>query len=97
MLRRDWPALHFELVPILMHTDGLAEFAWLQDLGYRRLVCLHPAGPLLGTTEDPGQAVAWANEHTYCDILVCASGSPSEARLTELIAGDGIPRWPATT
>lgn len=84
-LKRDWPILYFELEPrclIELAPEAPAEgLSWLQGVGYRRLVCLNRAGRLIGTTEDPEQAIAWANADYYCDVLVCPEGSASEARL----------------
>lgn len=85
-LRRDLPILHFEIATYLV-SEPAANLAWLQSLGYRRLVCLEPEGGLIGTTEDAEQAVFWADENGYCDVLVCHEHSPSATRLKHLKLG----------
>ena len=88
-LKRDLPVLHFELAPhwlIKLAPSSPAEgLAWLQSVGYKRFVCVNPAGQLVGTTDDPEQALLWANTHTYCDVLTCPEGSASEELLERLI------------
>ncbi len=85
-LERDQPVLHFELQPGLVDpvASAPAELGWLQSLGYRRLLCLTPMGRLIGTTEDPLQATAWADAHGYCDVLTCAMGSAPERKLKSI-------------
>ncbi len=95
-LKRDRPILHFEFAPRYLveaaPSAPVEELAWLQSVGYRQLVCLDPAGQLLGTTDDPEQVLAWANTHpnfdmSYCDVLTCPEGSASEARLESIEFG----------
>ena len=83
-LRRDRPVLFLEFCPVLMVTPPAPELAWLQALGYRRLMCLDNAGRLVGVTTDPEQATAWADAYWYCDILTCAEGSPADRGLDRL-------------
>lgn len=83
-LRRDAPVLYFEFDVDLL-SDPPADLAWLQALGYRQLVCLEPEGGLIGMTDDPNQAIAWANAREYCDVLVCHTDSPSKTRLARLL------------
>jgi len=83
-LRRDRPILYFELDVDLL-SDPTTDLAWLQALGYRQLVCLAPEGELIGMTDDPNQAIAWADAREYCDVLVCHVDSPYKARLARLL------------
>lgn len=91
-LRRDGPALYFEVATHLL-SDPVADLSWLQDIGYRRFVCVlpqgKPQGELLihGITEDSEQVVAWSRETGLCDVLVCPEGSPYEARLKDIKFG----------
>ena len=87
ILKRDAPALYFELFPALLPTTSTLalDLAWLQGAGYARFVCFTPPGKLLGLTGDVEQLISWANEDDYCDVLVCAAGSPAEVRLEELL------------
>jgi FkbM family methyltransferase len=88
-IRRDLPVLYFEVEPHLL-SNPAEDLAWLQDLGYRRLVCIMPQGKtegkvlLHGITEDPEQIIAWANERGLCDVLACPEGSTYEARLKRI-------------
>ncbi len=102
ILKRDRPVLRFEVAPILPASPEPAppeeadwaaawaaagdDLAWLQSMGYRRLVCSSPTGGLVETTEDPAQAVRWAQEVEcpHFDVLTSPKGSPSEARLREI-------------
>jgi FkbM family methyltransferase len=80
---REWrPSLHLEFSTLLI-PEPLRNLAWLQRLGYKRLLCLTPLGDFIGVTEDPSQAVKWAQdgEALYCDIVTCFEGSEAEARL----------------
>ncbi len=91
VLRIGSPIVYFELEPrLLQHAPGV-DLAWLQRLGYRRLVCLDATGRYVGTTEDPERAVSWARAGSsggYCDVVCSMAGSGLEARLLSL-----IPRW----
>jgi len=90
MLERDRPVLFFELVPglaELVPSPVAEDLAWLQSVGYRQLLCFDPGGRVVGTTEDPGQAIAWAKSCVYCDVLTCFRGSVSEARLAGIEFG----------
>lgn len=86
MLRRDAPALYFELFPALLPITSTLQLdlAWLQGAGYVRFVCFSPPGKLMGLTGEVEQLISWANEDDYCDVLVCRAGSPAEARLEGL-------------
>ena len=90
-LKRDRPILYFELEPrclVELAPEAPVEgLSWLQSVGYRRLVCLNPAGQLIGTTDEPAQAIAWAEADYYCDLLACPEGSASEARLEAIKFG----------
>ena len=57
VLREGQPVVYFELEPRLLHRAPDADLAWLQSLGYQRLVCLNAAGRYVGMTDDPGQAI----------------------------------------
>jgi FkbM family methyltransferase len=99
LLTRERPLLFFELAYHLLANPD-AGIRWLQSLGYRRLVCLTPTpdSRLLGITADPHEAVAWAQNSGYCDVLVCVQGSPFESRLNDFLRSlraDGEPRWMA--
>ena len=94
-LRRDQPVLFLEFCPVLMVTPPAPELAWLQGLGYRRLVCLDNAGRLVGVTTDAEEAAAWADAYWYCDILTCPSGSAAEGRLDALARS--LPPAPPST
>ena len=83
-LRRDKPIVYFELDVDLLSTPD-TDLTWLQALGYQQLVCLEPEGGLIGMTDDPDQAIAWADAREYCDVLVCQMNSPAEARLGRLL------------
>ena len=88
VLRDDRPVVYFELEPRLLHQAPNADLAWLQSLGYRRLVCLDAAGRYIGTTEDPERAVLWArapSSRGYCDVVSCVVGTEPEKRLLGLI------------
>jgi FkbM family methyltransferase len=85
-LKRDSPILYFELFPAASPASTpVADLDWLQSIGYRRFVCFTPSGALLGITDTSKKAVSWANTNSYCDILVCHQGSPSEAEIEDLI------------
>lgn len=90
-LARDRPVLHFELAPYclaeLAPTAAVDGLTWLQGQGYRRFACLNPAGQLVGRTEDPDEAIAWADDNVYCDVVVCPTGSSSEALLAGMEFG----------
>lgn len=81
------PVLFFEFATYLMEKpeEGLR---WLASLGYKRFFCLNPTGKFVGATEEPDQAVAWAEaeESRYVDILCCRAGSEEERRLTLLLS-----------
>lgn len=83
-LKRDQPILFFEYCPVLMLTAPGPELAWLQELGYRRLICLDHLGRLIGITTDSEQAASWSAAYTLCDILTCPSESPAERALASL-------------
>ncbi len=74
VLQRDRPLLFFELAPDLA-PDSATRLGHLQELGYRRFICLSPgqAAAIIGVTEIPDQAVEWASASGYCDILCCNS------------------------
>jgi FkbM family methyltransferase len=88
-LKRDRPALYFKIATHPL-SEPVADLAWLQGLGYRRLVCVKPQGKLHGRilihgiTEDPEQVVAWSRETGLCDVLACPESSPYEARLERI-------------
>jgi hypothetical protein len=88
-LRRDKPIVYFELDVDLLSTAD-TDLNWLQALGYQQLVCLEPEGGLIGMTDDPDQAIVWADAREYCDVLVCQMNSPSEARLGRLLLRPAI-------
>jgi FkbM family methyltransferase len=93
VLREGQPVVYFELEPRLLHRAPDADLAWLQSLGYQRLVCLNAAGRYVGMTDDPGQAITWARSPSaagYCDVVCCAAGTERESRLLGLIR-----RWKA--
>lgn len=94
-LRRDRPVLFVEFCPVLMVTPAAPELAWLQSLGYRRLMCLDNAGRLVGVTTDPERAASWSDSYWYCDILTCAEGSRAERRLDSL--SQSLPPAPPPT
>jgi FkbM family methyltransferase len=85
-LRRHRPVLFFEFTPSFLEQP-VDDLAWLRALGYRRLTCFSARGELLGTTQDPATAIAWAqaDPSDYVDILACAEGSPADARRDELL------------
>lgn len=91
ILKRDRPVLHFEFAPYclveLAPSEPIEGLTWLQSVGYRRFFCLNPMGELVGVTDDPEQATAWAEANTYCDVLACREGSASEARLESIEFG----------
>ena len=93
VLRDDQPVVYFELEPRLLHQAPDADLAWLQGLGYRRLVCLDASGRYIGVTDDPGRAITWARSPSaagYCDVVCCAAGTERENRLLGLTR-----RWEA--
>ena len=94
-LRRDQPVLFLECCPYLMLTPPAVDLAWLQSLGYRRLVCLDNLGRLVGVTTDPEQAASWSDSYWYCDILTCPSGSPADGSLDALVSS--LPPAPPPT
>jgi FkbM family methyltransferase len=84
VLEQDRPVLFFELTPglaELIPTPLGDDLTWLHGLGYRRLVCFSPTGAVVGATDDPEQALAWAHDNVYCDVLTCFRGSAARARL----------------
>lgn len=85
ILRDHKPVLFLELAAVYM-ADAVGGLSWLKEAGYERFLCLTPLGRSIGTTSEPEQAVSWANEnqHGYCDVLACASGTESEGRLDHL-------------
>lgn len=85
VLRRDRPVLFFEFCPMLMCSDPAADLAWLQGVDYGRFACLNNFGHLVGVTDDPQQAVQWANEHVYCDVVTCPRGSVADRRVETLL------------
>jgi FkbM family methyltransferase len=89
ILRTDRPILFFELAPYLVPSSPVLELRWLQSLGYRQLVCFRPSvrQGLLGITDRPEQAVAWAEEcpAKHCDVLACAEGSLPRSHLEDLL------------
>ena len=88
VLRDDRPVVYFELEPRLLRQAPNADLAWLQGLGYRRLVCLDAAGRYVGTTDDPERAVLWARDPSsrgYCDVVCGMAGTELEERLLGLI------------
>lgn len=93
ILRRDQPPIFMEFCPQLMLSDPLKDLAWLQSLGYRRLVGLSPTGALVGVTTEGTQLVKWAGEHGYIDVVSCADRTHAERSLDGLLAS--LP--PATT
>jgi FkbM family methyltransferase len=85
-LKEHQPLLFFELAPELA-TDSQSGLRSLQALGYERLICISPGqhAAVLGVTDDPNRAVAWAVESGYCDVLTWNSTTPeSVARFAEL-------------
>lgn len=74
------PSLHFEYATTLI-PEPVQNLAWLQGLGYKRLLCLTQRGKPIGITEDPSEAAKWAQAIGYCDIVTCPEGSEAEARL----------------
>jgi FkbM family methyltransferase len=82
-LKRCRPVLHFEMATYLV-SEPVTNLAWLQKMGYERLLCLSPTGAPLGATDDPEQVIALANESGYCDIVICFAGSPAEVLLEHL-------------
>ncbi len=74
------PSLHFEFATFLI-PEPVQNLAWLQGLGYKRLLCLTQRGKPIGITEDPSEAAKWAQDIGYCDIVTCPEGSEAEARL----------------
>ena len=93
VLRDDRPIVYFELEPRLLQQAPDADLAWLQSLGYRRLVCMDAAGRYIGITDDPGKAIMWARAPSaegYCDVICCAEGTERETRLLGLLR-----RWEA--
>lgn len=87
ILRRDAPPLFMEFCPQLILTDPLQDLAWLQSLGYRRLVGLSPTGGLVGVTTEPARLVEWAGVHGYIDVVTCADNTPAGRSLDGLVAG----------
>jgi FkbM family methyltransferase len=90
VLRRLKPVIYFEHTPSLVGSprgtmDPLGELAWLQAVGYRKLVCLRPEGSLMGVSSEPKQVHKWCRETGYGDILACMEGSAEEARLELLL------------
>jgi FkbM family methyltransferase len=86
ILRACRPLLFFELAPQLT-TDCTGHLRALAELGYERFVCITPGqhAAVRGVTADPGQAVAWASESGYCDVLTWNSGDAnSEGRFAGL-------------
>jgi FkbM family methyltransferase len=93
VLRNDQPIVYFELEPRLLQQAPDVDLAWLQSLGYRRLVCLDANGRYIGITSDPGEAIMWARAPSaegYCDVVCCAAGTERESRLLGLLR-----RWVA--
>jgi FkbM family methyltransferase len=90
LLGRTRPILFFELAPGLL-DDAVADLTWLQSLGYRRLACIAPGQrqDVLGVTEAPREAVAWATSSSYCDVLCCATGTASEPVLDRFLIAQG--------
>jgi FkbM family methyltransferase len=89
VLERDRPVLHVEFAPVFskeLEIEPRADLEWLRSLGYERLHGLTPTGEPLGATEDPGQVLAWAEEHTHCDLVACHRDSP-EAQQLEALRG----------
>lgn len=87
VLRDDQPIVYFELEPRLLRQAPDVDLAWLQSLGYRRLVCLDANGRYIGITDDPGKAIMWARAPSaegYCDVVCCAAGTERENRLLGL-------------
>lgn len=82
LLREQAPVLFFELAPTLM-KDPNFDLRWLQGHGYRDFVCLASGQGegILGKTRDAGQAMRWASDASYCDVLVCRRDSRASARL----------------
>jgi len=79
-LRNQRPLLFFELAPDLV-PDSRGHLGSLQALGYERLICLSPGqhAVVIGITDDPARAVAWAQESGYCDVLCWNSTEPRSA------------------
>jgi FkbM family methyltransferase len=79
-LKNQQPLLFFELAPDLV-ANSQAHLSSLQALGYRRLICLSPGqhAAVLGVTDDPVRAVAWAVQSGYCDVLSWNSNEPKSA------------------
>ena len=82
-IERNSPVLYFEFFPDLL-TSPEADVNWLQDVGYRTFVCFTPSGRLVGQTAEVAQAISWARENSYCDVLTCREGSQSEGLLEGL-------------
>jgi FkbM family methyltransferase len=87
VLERDRPVLHVEFAPVFsddLEIEPRDDLAWLRSRGYERWYGLTPTGDRLGATADPDQVLAWAEEHTHCDLVACHRDSPVAARLEEL-------------
>lgn len=82
LLQEHAPVLFFELAPTLMKQPEV-DLLWLQERGYGDFVCLASGqrGQLLGRTRDVDQAIRWASDASYCDVLVCREGSTASGRL----------------
>jgi FkbM family methyltransferase len=79
-LMKQQPLLFFELAPDLV-ADSQSGLRSLQALGYERLICISPGqhAAVLGVTDDPDRAVAWAVESGYCDVLTWNTKTPESA------------------
>jgi FkbM family methyltransferase len=86
-IRRHQPILFFEFTPGFLENPG-ADLAWLQSLGYRRLTCFGARGELVGTTDDPAQAIRWAEQDPseYVDILACPVGCATDELRDALVS-----------
>jgi hypothetical protein len=86
-IKRHHPVLFFEFTPDFLDQPA-ADLTWLQGLGYQRLTCFSARGQLVGTTDVPEQAIAWAkaDPSEYVDILACHAGSSCDERLETLVA-----------
>jgi FkbM family methyltransferase len=87
-LLQEWaPVLFFELAPALM-KDPIGDLVWLGEHGYGDFVCLASGQNerVLGRTRNPHEAVRWATDASYCDVLVCRERSRAYRLLTTFLS-----------
>lgn len=87
ILQEHSPVLFFELAPTLMKQPEI-DLLWLQERGYGDFVCLASGQhvQLLGRTRDASQAISWATDASYCDVLVCRDHSVASGRLGDFLS-----------